>query len=176
MSKFENVKPGDIIIHRHYGVAEGKIVQRVTATQITIKHGLGEKKFNKKTGREVGVRGYCPENIEEYKGGQQLMAKKKMFRYRLQGQCFVTQYCQVQYPAKTELPVLTICKFREDCSGHTVVLNHDEVVEATDYDDAIGNVSLSKYEYKDNVHGGGDGLEPTWCRDPKVTNLGEVVR
>lgn len=65
---FENVKAGDKILYRSYGVTRVREAKRVTPTQIVIQSGLGEMKFSKKTGRQVGVRGYCPENIEEYKG------------------------------------------------------------------------------------------------------------
>lgn len=92
-----------------------------------------------------------------------------MPRYRLQGKCYITQYCHVEYPAKTGLPVLTKCSSREDCEGHEIIAVVDEIVEAIDAEDAIGNESLTQFEKIDD---GSDGMEPTWCAGhPSVSEV-----
>lgn len=101
------------------------------------------------------------------------MAKRIMHKYRLKGKVFLTQYCHVRYPAKTELSTVEICQALEDCEGHEIIVVHEEICEGESPDDAIGNWSLSKYEGMGKVYGAGDGLEPTWCGDPEWTLVEE---
>ncbi len=92
-----------------------------------------------------------------------------MHKYHLKGKVFLTQYCHVQYPATTGLTTLEICHSIEDCTGHEVIVNHEETCEGESPDDAIGNWSLSKFEGLGDMDNIGDGLEPTWCADPQWT-------
>ena len=104
-----------------------------------------------------------------------------MSKYRLQGKCTIFQYCHVRYPASTRLRVLTRCQGRNNCSGHEITKRVDEIVAADSPNDAIGNESLTQYEYGEHsshpYHGppiqDGDGLEPTWIGRPTVSEVSE---
>jgi hypothetical protein len=76
--------------------------------------------------------------------------------YRLKGRISVVQYCHVQYPEKTGLPILSMCPPGEgNCTGHEIFLEHEEEVEAESPKDAIGNESLTKFEGLGDVEGVG---------------------
>lgn len=89
-----------------------------------------------------------------------------MSKYRLYGKCTIVQYCHVFYPQKTGLAILTRCSSRDNCDGHEITVDVDEIVQAIDAKDAIGGKSLTQYEYPDRIDDGRDGLEPTWCSTP----------
>lgn len=89
-----------------------------------------------------------------------------MNTYHLKGEVWLRQYCHVTYPPKTGLDTLEVCQHPGDCSGHEIIVQHEEVCEGESPKDAIGNWSLSKYEEL-GIDGAGDGLEPTWCGDPQ---------